>query len=718
VVGGPVGAASTGAHIWESVVYQVEERWSLRRPLELDDAFDTSSAMVAVKLEDMLREVELVEVSCTVGEVLDKAPYSFNKALVLDEAGVSNCFSDVVPYVLKVVALGSRIRREEFLLDTPSLGTVHAWRQSMGAGRGRNMTRRARVQPVDKSTKALFDLPRAVKRAAEEPQQPKFPTRFGQHKDPLKVVNAVAFSLHLRSVADFGEALDDARRFERGDEEPDERDRSEDPSRTALLKGAARLDVVGMIVERRLWHQEVMDDCVDAINCYSDSSPVTGAEIQGMVVDIQHKDGGQRSVILPGGTLAYGQTDAIAKVMTFMWSVFLVFGPSLMHLRYFVDHVMSWTTDFGVEVHGIECPDCLEAFMQWVSGVPLEQCRVFVDWSRRLFWRSIRVCGWNHACGNVAKRIAKSLEQWPEYLKHIRSLCKFWRNQTWREWVASALEGRVPNVKELLSSFTQSPAKWRFETITECKSALRKIRSVCSKLEEAMFANSQEKELIKDVFIAVRDEAFWKYLEVSVPWVWEPLEHIRRWGLICPCVLCNDRRKAGEHHVYCPRNSRRLAEAWDWIQDRIQEFRAWSRQLGPQDCEGSHSLCDTVRRMLLRTASELQTHFSYLGKVPWLLAKADTVDGAAEVVRQINARPLADHDPATRAFVDRVGADVGVRANGGEATAALTTEARIIKHTPLNEVPGEAYHRATSHEHTRAPGGTNIHLKQKNVCGR
>ena len=52
-----------------------------------------------------------------------------------------------------------------------------------------------------------------------------------------------------------------------------------------------------------------------------------------------------------------------------------------------------------------------------------------------------------------------------------------------------------------------------------------------------------------------------------------PLEKIRRWGVVCPHARCMDLRKAGKKRIACPRNSRRLREAWKEVQDRIAEFQ-------------------------------------------------------------------------------------------------------------------------------------------------
>lgn len=191
------------------------------------------------------------------------------------------------------------------------------------------------------------------------------------------------------------------------------------------------------------------------------------------------------------------------------------------------------------------------------------------------------------------------------------------------------------------------------------------------------------------------------------------LEHIRRWGLICPCQLCNDRRKQGDKNIECVYNGRRIHEAWDFIQDRSKEFTRWSKQVTVADCEGDNAWCDTIRKMCQRSSSELKRDNKYLGTIPWLFTTADTVKGAAKCVELVNKYPLEEQDPFVVYFVGRVGNDLRIRAAGGDLSTDLALEVRRAKWGSLNESCGEGYHRGTNHEHVRSPSATTIHLKSK-----
>ena len=542
-----------------------------------------------------------------------------------------------------------------------------------------------------KGLKAQLELP-AKRTRAPAPESGADQRRVAPKKemDPLRWINALSITVRLRNAEEFEETLQEAQWYEDDDLLCErKRDASRDPTPSGIYRSQRRLDVVGMAIERRIWHEEVEDDLVDAINCYSDSSPVVGTELQGMVVDICRADESVRRVWLPGGSIFYGQQNAICKVMCFLWSCFLVFGPELRHLRYFCDRVVCWTTDGGVESKCIELPDCLDAFFAWIGGRALDDCARLVHFGRRLFWRSMRILGWNHGFGNIALRVAKSYMWWPEILTHIQHLCKFFRYATWREWLQKALKARLPEVVDLLHSFTATTAKWRFATIIWCMESLAPLRNVCENfLCAELFQDAQEKVFIEDVLKACKDPSLWLFIRSVGPHVMSKLEHCRRWGLCCSHQRCNDLRHSGVHHVDCPQNGRRLAEAWPWLKIQIHDRQESSRQLPTALTENNDDWNKICRDMCSKAAAEIRSTWKHLGQVPWAFSRADTVEGALDCIVQVSRQSLDLHDPATRYFVQTVGNDLKARSEGGELTTDLAREVRRWKHASLNEMCG------------------------------
>jgi len=118
----------------------------------------------------------------------------------------------------------------------------------------------------------------------------------------------------------------------------------------------------------------------------------------------------------------------------------------------------------------------------------------------------------------------------------------------------------MPHLVFELCSFMATFAKWRFATIIETTAQLLPLRELCeTKIVEELFANAQEKKFISDFVAACKDKRTWKFVALTTPWVSQPMEHIRRWGLLCPCVECNQLRKEGAKHVECSTCSPGLA---------------------------------------------------------------------------------------------------------------------------------------------------------------
>ena len=79
--------------------------------------------------------------------------------------------------------------------------------------------------------------------------------------------------------------------------------------------------------------------------------------------------------------------------------------------------------------------------------------------------------------------------------------------------------------------------------------------------------------------------------QVFLKYVLEPLEHTRRWGLVCGC--CADKRRAGQK-VSCVRTGRRLAEAALFIDKIKRELEDNLRALTLEECEHIQWIYDAV----------------------------------------------------------------------------------------------------------------------------
>jgi len=181
--------------------------------------------------------------------------------------------------------------------------------------------------------------------------------------------------------------------------------------------------------------------------------------------------------------------------------------------------------------------------------------------------------------------------------------------------------------------------------------------------------------------------------------------------MVCSHEKCHDLRKGGVKHLHCPGNGRRLREAWTEAQNIAGDMKSLADSLTPAECDGDANVCTHMKNMLLKGASLCRLRCKYLGIVPWAFARADEVEGAIEVVRQMEATEIRLHDPLVQDIWRRLEGDIRRRAAGQDATKELLEEVKTINLASLDEGAGEGLHRSTNHEKTRAPGCKMVHLK-------
>ena len=136
--------------------------------------------------------------------------------------------------------------------------------------------------------------------------------------------------------------------------------------------------------------------------------------------------------------------------------------------------------------------------------------------------------------------------------------------------------------------------------------------------------------------------------------------------MVCGCEEHREARHAGKTDFKCVWKSRRLKDAWTFVQDQIAETKAKRRALLPATVGNNPVNAKAILDMLEKKATEMRLRFRYLSLVPWRFATADTVAGAQECWRQVMSREMTDHDALTRDFMERFGASLDKRRQGGE----------------------------------------------------
>ena len=471
-----------------------------------------------------------------------------------------------------------------------------------------------------------------------------------------------------------------------------------------------------MNISRREFKADRLHDRVLGINLFSDASPVTGEEFQGMVMETYYRDNTAKQQILPGSTLHYGNMSATAKGICLVFALWLVAGPFVCDMAWMVSKVVCIATDFGNEMKTIEMPFVLRAFLAWLGGRELVACRPLVDHTRRLFYNALRVSGWSHMWGNLMKSVAEAVPAWPDIITHLRALCAFLHNTSWRNHIKNMLKGNADLGLKLLDSWTASFIKWRFECVDDVLQQLKPLRPIMEgRVVAEMFGNVQDRVTLDAGIKACRDKDLWCYICAASDLVFRPCEKARHWGMVCDCPEhIRERREDNKKHIACWRNSMRLSGSHEFITKHLAKNKEVIKELVPALCENNPRVTETIRRHLQAKQSGLKLRGKYLGLVPWACSRMDTVAGATEVMKQMRARPLEDHDPLTQMIARTLGGDIERRSQGEDASPAMVKQVAFMKLAKLNEGCGESYHRGTTVELHRAPAAKSDHLKQEN----
>jgi hypothetical protein len=213
--------------------------------------------------------------------------------------------------------------------------------------------------------------------------------------------------------------------------------------------------------------------------------------------------------VFPGASLGHGFTSTVDKVMSFLWALWLMVGPSVATMEQFLLDVRSFTTDFGVESLMSDVKNLFDHFAQSVGQRASAQFAAYTH----LFPNSSFLPDWNHNSMNLVKRVLNSLDRWPSILARLRSLCEFFKIWEYRSCLRQSVIslGRF-DLADILRNFTASFAHWRYETVHLVFTALQKLRNFCENFfDETCLGNVAEAALVANVRDACRDKSLWRF---------------------------------------------------------------------------------------------------------------------------------------------------------------------------------------------------------------
>ena len=213
-------------------------------------------------------------------------------------------------------------------------------------------------------------------------------------------------------------------------------------------------------------------------------------------------------------------------------------------------------------------------------------------------------------------------------------------------------------------------------------------------LEQLFGSKVQDFAFLMSVRVAFRCKGLWTFIRVSLQQFLQPLENIRRWGLVCSCHV-DDRHSGGPKKSRCDRASRRMHEVRKYILLQIADFQQRGSALNITDCENDVDLCRSTSFTLRSLASEMGVKTIHHCRVPYLLSEADDPAVAQTCFEQLQAIPEDDLDEMMRWYRDNLCGPLEVVSNGGGVQPILADTIRRLRHTPIDEGVGEGYHRTT-----------------------
>ena len=90
------------------------------------------------------------------------------------------------------------------------------------------------------------------------------------------------------------------------------------PGRTTLLGARLQLDAIACLIERRqIAELSKGPNSIVSAHCFSDGSPVTGWELQGMVLQLFVLGGTFMNIVMPGVSLGYRMCTLMDNIFAF-----------------------------------------------------------------------------------------------------------------------------------------------------------------------------------------------------------------------------------------------------------------------------------------------------------------------------------------------------------------------------------------------------------------
>lgn len=142
-----------------------------------------------------------------------------------------------------------------------------------------------------------------------------------------------------------------------------------------------------------------------------------GMELYASSLDLRSVNGvGGMDVLhhlMPQICIGIGSLSAYGKVMSLLWIIWLMVGPTYNSMRGFTNRVFSFNTDYGTERSIVDYPDCLGFFLRYINV----QVPTNAEVQEFLFPSAVANPGWFHFWDSVVRAALCSLPWFPAWLQ-------------------------------------------------------------------------------------------------------------------------------------------------------------------------------------------------------------------------------------------------------------------------------------------------------------
>ena len=232
-----------------------------------------------------------------------------------------------------------------------------------------------------------------------------------------------------------------------------------------------------------------------------------------------------------------------------------------------------------------------------------------------------------------------------------------------------------------------------YETAAQCIKAIHSVREVAPFLKDGILGQLREVADWHVVLTLAKTPEFWKWI-ASFNTFTSKAENFRLWGNGCACH--EDDLIKGKA-VHCNKLSRRLPEAFDFVQTFLSELTTWVNHLTVADCEGDADIFQELTFVVRRFIPEVRAKYGFTGIALYIICNISVPRFAAMFVEQFNGAGREDQHRQTLSIADAFWPDI-VKIAGGDISSipqGLKAEETIYRNVPLSSSAAEGYHRTT-----------------------